>query len=113
MRNKQVLLAARPTGFPKESDFQIVETPIPEPNDGEIRVRNSFVSVDPYIRGRMNDVRSYVPPFQIGAVIESGAVGYVDASKNPKFPIGAVVSGMFGWQVYAVSNGKGVTTVDP
>ena len=113
MRNRQILLAARPTGCPRESDFRLVESPLPEPKDGEIRVRNSFVSVDPYMRGRMNDVKSYSPPFQIDAVIESGAVGYVDASSNPKFPAGAVVAGMFGWQEYAISNGRGVTLVDP
>lgn len=113
MTNKQILLAARPTGFPKESDFRLVETPIPEPNEGEFRIRNSFVSVDPYMRGRMNDVKSYSPPFEMDAVIESGAVGYVEVSKNPKFPAGSAVAGMFGWQEYAISNGKGVTAVDP
>jgi hypothetical protein len=113
MTNRQILLAARPTGVPKESDFRLVETPIPEPHEGEFRVRNSFVSVDPYMRGRMNDAKSYAPPFQLGAVIESRAVGYVEASNNSKFPEGAAVTGMFGWQEYAVSNGKGVRHVDP
>ncbi len=113
MTNRQIVLAARPTGFPKESDFRLVETPIPEPKDGEFRVRNSFVSVDPYMRGRMNDVKSYSPPFQIDALIESGAVGYVEVSNNQKFPAGSAVAGMFGWQEYAISNGKGVTPVDP
>jgi NADPH-dependent curcumin reductase CurA len=113
MANKQITLAARPIGFPKETDFRLVETPIPEPQDGEFRVRNHFVSVDPYMRGRMNDAKSYVPPFQIGGVIESGAVGYVDASNNSRFRLGDAVVGMFGWQEYAISSGKGVMKVDP
>ncbi|MEO8126864.1 MAG: NADP-dependent oxidoreductase [Bryobacteraceae bacterium] len=111
--NRQVLFAARPKGLPKESDFRLAEAPVPEPGEGEFRVRNSFVSVDPYMRGRMNDSKSYVAPFQIDAVIESGAVGYVDVSHNPKFPAGAAVTGGFGWQEFAVSNGKGVRIVDP
>jgi len=113
MTNRRVLLAARPTGCPKELDFRLTEDQFPEPKDGEFRVRNIFISVDPYMRGRMNDVKSYAPPFQIGALIDSGAVGYVDVSNNPKFPAGAVVTGMFGWQEYAISNGKGVRIVDP
>src|ERR1700709_2402913 len=101
MVNKQILLAARPAGFPEESDFRLVETPIADPKAGQFRVRNSFVSVDPYMRGRMNDAKSYVPPFQVGGLIESGAVGYIDASNHPDFPVGTAVSGMFGWQNYA------------
>jgi NADPH-dependent curcumin reductase CurA len=111
--NKQILLAARPTGFPNESDFRMVETPLPEPGVGEFRVRVIYVSVDPYMRGRMNDVKSYVPPFEIGGVVGGGSVGQVDASNHPEFPVGTYVSGMFGWQLYAISNGKGVVKVDP
>ncbi len=113
MKNRQILLAARPRGYPEETNFRMIETEIPEPHDGEFRVRISFASVDPYMRGRMNDVKSYSPPFQLDAVIQSGAVGHVEASNHPKFPAGAVVAGMFGWQEYAISSGKGVTLVDP
>ena len=111
--NKQILLAARPVGFPKESDFRLVETPLREPGIGEFRVRIQYVSVDPYMRGRMNDVKSYVPPFEIGGVVGGGSVGQVDASNHPKFPVGSYASGMFGWQLYAISDGKGVVKVDP
>jgi NADPH-dependent curcumin reductase CurA len=111
--NKQILLAARPTGFPKESDFRFVETPVREPGDGEFRVRIIYVSVDPYMRGRMNDVKSYVSPFEIGGVVGGGSVGQVDASNHPNFPVGTYVSGMFGWQLYAISDGNGVVKVDP
>ena len=89
-----------------------METPILEPKDGEFRVRNSFVSVDPYMRGRMNDVKSYAPPVQIGEVMGGGAIGTVIASQNPQFADGDFVEGLFGWQEFAVSNGKGVRKLD-
>jgi NADPH-dependent curcumin reductase CurA len=99
--------------MPKESDFKLVETPVSQPGPGEILVRMSYVSVDPYMRGRMNDVKSYAPPVQIGEVMGGGAVGRVTASKNPQFAAGDYVEGLFGWQQYAVSNGKGVRKLDP
>ncbi|HXG66078.1 MAG TPA: NADP-dependent oxidoreductase [Blastocatellia bacterium] len=112
--NRQITLAARPVGFPKESDFNLVESPIPTPGDHEFLVRVIYVSVDPYMRGRMNDSRSsYIAPFQIGGVIESGAVGQVMRSNHPDFREGDYVEGFFGWQEYAVSNGKGVRKLDP
>src|SRR5512132_4723872 len=111
--NRQVTLAARPSGMPKESDFKLVETPVSQPGPGEILVRMSYLSVDPYMRGRMNDVKSYAPPVQIGEVMGGGAVGRVTASKNPQFAAGDYVEGLFGWQQYAVSNGKGVRKLDP
>ena len=111
--NKQVALAARPSGMPKPSDFKLVESPVPEPGPGELLVRTLYVSVDPYMRGRMNDVKSYAPPVQIGEVMGAGAVGQVVASQNPQFQAGDVVEGFFGWQQYAISNGKGVRKIDP
>jgi len=112
--NKQILLAARPVGFPKDSDFKLVETPIPTIGDGQILVRSIYLSVDPYMRGRMNDVKSYAPPVQIGEVMGGGAVGRVVESRNPAFNEGDFVAGMsFGWQDYAASNGQGVSKVDP
>lgn len=111
--NRQITLAARPKGLPKESDFKLVESPVPAPKPGEILVRVLYLSVDPYMRGRMNDVKSYAPPVQIGEVMGGGAVGKVMASQNPQFQVGDVVSGYFGWQEYAISNGTGVRKIDP
>lgn len=111
--NKQITLAARPSGMPKQSDFKLVETPVPQPGPGEILMRVLYVSVDPYMRGRMNDVKSYAPPVQIGEVMGGGAIGKVIASRNRQFAAGDFVEGMFGWQQYAISNGKGVRKLDP
>ena len=111
--NKQVLLAARPIGFPKESDFQLVETPIPSPADGQFLVGASYLSVDPYMRGRMNAARSYADPVGIGEMMTGGVVGKVLESKNSRFTAGDYVMGQFGWQQFALSDGKGVRKVDP
>lgn len=113
MTNKQIVLAARPVGFPKDSDFKLIESPIPNAGDGQILVQSIFISVDPYMRGRMNDVKSYAPPVAIGGVMGGGAVGKVIQSNNAAFNEGDIVEGMFGWQEYAVSNGQGVRKIDP
>lgn len=113
MTNKQIVLAARPIGFPKDSDFKLIESPIPNAGDGQILVQSIFISVDPYMRGRMNDVKSYAPPVAIGGVMGGGAVGKVIQSNNAAFNEGDIVEGMFGWQEYAVSNGQGVRKIDP
>lgn len=110
--NQQITLNSRPDGWVTEDNFKLVEGKIPEIGDGEILVRNLYMSVDPYMRARMNDVKSYVPPFQIGEVLEAGAVGEVVASQNPKFKEGDVVVGMFGWENYSKSDGEGVLTVE-
>ena len=110
--NRRITLAARPVGYPKETDFKLVEEPVPAPGDGEILVRALYLSLDPYMRGRMNDVKSYAPPVQIGEVMTGGVVGRVAASRNPKFQPGDVVEGMFGWQDFAVSSGKGARKID-
>lgn len=93
----QVRLAARPTGWPTADDFSIVTVDLPELQPGEVRVQNEFVSVDPYMRGRMNDVRSYVAPYAIGDVITGGALGRVVESASPDLPVGAVVLHQGGW----------------
>lgn len=111
--NRQITLAARPVGFPKESDFKLVESPMPTPKDGEFLVRVIYMSVDPYMRGRMNDAASYAAPVQLGEVMGGGAVGKVISSNNPSFREGEIVEGFFGWQEYAVSNGEGVRKIDP
>ena len=111
--NRRITLAARPQGAPKASDFATVDDPVPEPGDGEMLLRTVHLSLDPYMRGRMNDVKSYVPPIGIGQTMEGGAVSVVEASRHPEFSAGDVVFGYTGWQQYAISNGKGMRTVDP
>jgi len=111
--NRQIVLSARPVGFPKDSDFNLVESPVPSPGDGQILVRSIFLSVDPYMRGRMNDVKSYAPPVAIGGVMGGGVVAKVVQSNNPAFNEGDIVEGMFGWQEYALSDGQGVRKIDP
>jgi NADPH-dependent curcumin reductase CurA len=104
--NKQVLLANRPTGWVETSNFTFAETEIPRPGDGEVLVRNIYMSVDPYMRGRMNDTKSYVPPFQIGEVLQAGVVGQVvESNFDGVFP-GDYVMGMLGWENYSVSDGR-------
>lgn len=104
--NKQIRLASRPSGWVKEENFTVTEEPVPEPEDGQLLVRNIFMSVDPYMRGRMNDTKSYVPPFQIGEVLQAGVVGQVEASRHPDFAAGDYVTGMLGWENYSISDGS-------
>jgi NADPH-dependent curcumin reductase CurA len=111
--NKQVTLAARPVGYPKDSDFKLVEFPLPIPGRGEILVRALYLSVDPYMRGRMSSGKSYAPSVELGGVMVGGVVGQVVESNHPQFAPGEIVQGDFGWQQYAVSGGKGVRKVDP
>ena len=111
--HRQIRLAARPAGYPEESDFRVVESPVPEPGAGEFLVRVVYLSLDPYMRGRMSDARSYVPPVALGDVMEGGTVGEVVRSNHPGFAVGDVVEGRLGWQEYAVSAGKGVRKIDP
>ena len=110
--NIRVLLKSRPVGFPTEDDFQIVESPIPEPEEGEIVVKVEWLSLDPYMRGRMNDAKSYASPVEIGEVMVGGAAGRVVHSRSPAFSVGDSVEGRLGWQSYALSDGAGVRKVD-
>lgn len=110
--NRQFTLAARPVGMPKESDFALVSAPMPSPDDGQVLLRTLFLSVDPYMRGRMTGVRTYADPVDIGQLMVGGTVGEVVESRNPKFQTGDVVSGFWGWQEFAVSDGKGLRTID-
>jgi len=103
--NKQIRLASRPSGKVTESNFTVTEEPVPEVSDGQLLVRNIFMSVDPYMRGRMNDVKSYIPPFQIGEVLQAGVVGQVVASRNDDYREGDYVTGMLGWENYSLSDG--------
>ena len=109
--NKQVLLANRPNGWVKESDFRIEERPLAKPGDGEVLVRNLFLSLDPYMRGRMNASKSYAPSAELGAVMVGGTVGEVMESRDPAFKAGDFVVGSFGWQQYGVGEGKNLRKV--
>jgi NADPH-dependent curcumin reductase len=111
--NRQWKLIARPVGLPKRSDFALETAPAPEPVDGQVLVRNHFISLDPAMRGWMNDARSYVPPVGLGEVMRAGAVGEVIASRDPKWQPGDYAVGIFGIQEYAVSNAAGLQRVDP
>ena len=110
--NRQFRLAARPVGLPRASDWSLVEEPVREPGEGEFLIRIEYISLDPAMRGWMNEGKSYVPPVAIGEVMRAGGAGEVVASNHPGFPVGSKVSGLFGVQQYAMSNGKGVQRVD-
>ncbi len=111
--NKQITLAVRPVGFPKESDFRLVEAPVPTPGPGQFLVQSLYLSVDPYMRGRMTAAKSYAPPVELGGVMVGGVVGQVVESRHSRFAAGEIVEGYFGWQQYALSDGAGVRKVDP
>jgi NADPH-dependent curcumin reductase CurA len=111
MQNKEIRFAIRPTGMPTPDNFNIVDADMPRPNDGEVLVRTLYISVDPYLRGRMREGRSYVPPFEVGQVIESGAIGEVVESCSPKFQPGDIVTGMFGWRLYNVAKADSLMKV--
>jgi NADPH-dependent curcumin reductase CurA len=110
--NTQCRLAARPVGVPKATDWEIVEEPIPAAADGEFVVEIDYLSIDPAMRTWMNEGRSYVPPVQIGEVMRAFAVGRVVESRHREFAVGEQVSGLFGVQRYALSNGAGVNKID-
>jgi NADPH-dependent curcumin reductase CurA len=111
--NRRVTLAARPTGFPEESDFKLEETEMPEAGPGEVLVRNRWVSVDPYQRGRMSTRRSYARHLELGDVVTAQAVGEVVASNDGRFSPGEVVVGQLGWQEHAVARGGSLRRVPP
>ncbi len=112
LTNHQFRLAARPAGLPKASDWSYTEEPVREPNNGEFTVKILFISLDPAMRGWMNEGKSYIAPVVIGDVMRAGAVGRVIASRNPAFAVGDHVVGSFGVQEYAYSDGAGVMKVD-
>ncbi|WP_269854105.1 NADP-dependent oxidoreductase [Streptomyces sp. RPT161] len=106
-------LTARPQGWPKPTDFALRESAIPALAPGQVLVRNLYMSVDPYMRGRMNDVKSYTPPFQLDQPMDGGAVGVVIASEAEGLKVGDHVLHGLGWREYAVLDAKHTTTVDP
>jgi NADPH-dependent curcumin reductase len=111
--NHKFRLAARPVGMPKSSDWTYAAEPVEEPKEGELLVQVLYISLDPAMRMWINDVRSYMPPVGIGEVMRALGLGIVTASRNPRFAVGDHVSGVFGVQEYALTDGKGVTKIDP
>ncbi|WP_250464846.1 NADP-dependent oxidoreductase [Caballeronia sp. GAFFF2] len=111
-KNRQVLLVSRPEGEASTDNFRLVETPLLPLREGELRVRNHYLSLDPYMRGRMSDAKSYAAPQALNEVMIGGTVGEVVESRNPKFKVGDNVVGMYGWQEYGTSDGTGLYAVD-
>ena len=111
--NHQIILAARPANYPTESDFNLIESPVPEPGEGEVLVRTIWLSLDPYQRGRMRANHPYATPMDLGQVIIGGVVGRIIESRTPIFKVGEIVEGSLGWQEYAISDGSNLRRVDP
>ena len=100
MKNKQIILASRPAGMPALDNFATVDAEVPQPKDGEVLVRTRYLSVDPYMRGRMSDRKSYVAPFAVNQVVNGGVVGEVVESRSDAFKPGDIVTGQLPWQLY-------------
>jgi NADPH-dependent curcumin reductase CurA len=111
--NRQIVLKSRPEAMPSLDNFALMESPVSEPGEGEVLIRTLYLSLDPYMRGRMSAAKSYAKSVEVGATMVGGTVGEVVASKNPKFAVGDIVLGSAGWQDYAVSNGTGLRKLDP
>ena len=110
---RQIILASRPSGLPTAANFVITEVPSAELDDGQVRVRNMFMSVDPAMRGRMNDVKSYVPPFQVGEPLEASTVGEVIETRSPDLAVGDLVLHQLGWRDEAVLPAGHARKVEP
>ena len=111
--SREIRLKKRPVGIPSEDDFELGEVEIPDLGKGEVLVKNIYMSVDPYMRGRMNAGKSYVPPFELHKPLEGGCVGQVAGSKNDKFHRGDFILGTKGWREYYISDGSDLTNIDP
>lgn len=111
--SREIRLREHPVGMPTPETFELAEVPIPQPGEGEFLVRNIWMSVDPYMRGRMMGLRTYVDPFQIGEPLSGGCIGQVVRSRNDNFAVGDYVLGMLGWREFWVSDGAEVRKVDP
>src|SRR5690606_22512717 len=110
--NKVILLKKRPDGKPSLTDFEFTEEEKPQPKEGEILLKTKYVSVDPYLRGRMRDEKSYIAPFEVGKPLESGIIAEVIESNSKNFKIGDFVNGMLQWKQFQTSNGNGLNKVD-
>ena len=111
-KRRRITLAARPQGAPKDSDFALVEDTLPAPAAGELLLRTIYLSLDPYMRGRMNAVKSYAPCVEIGETMVGGTVSEVMSSNVERFSAGDVVYGYTGWQTHAISDGQGLIKLD-
>lgn len=111
--NRKILLASRPVGMPDESNFQFIEENVPELQDGEVLIRSLYLSVDPYMRGRMSDAKSYAKPYEVGQPFKGGVVGKVIESKNSRFEAGQYVDGLMEWAEYNVSDGSSLRRLNP
>ena len=110
---RRIVLASRPVGEPKPSDFRLEEFPVPQPGPGQMLLRTKWLSLDPYMRGRMSDAPSYAKPVGVGEVMEGGTVNEVAASNNDNYKPGDIVLAHTGWQTHALSNGAGLRKLDP
>ena len=110
--SREIHLKSRPHGLPTPAAFELATVEVPDPTNGEVLVRNEYMSVDPYMRGRMVDRKSYTPPFQLGEPLNGGAVGRVVKSHNPNFSEGDAVLNGLGWREYFVSDGNGLQKID-
>jgi NADPH-dependent curcumin reductase len=113
IRNRRIVLAERPKGEPKDTDFRMEETEVPAPGEGQVLLRNLYLSLDPYMRGRMNEGPSYAAPVEVGQVMEGGTVSEVVESRSADWKPGDVVLSYTGWQEYAVADAKGLERIDP
>ncbi|MGY2134766.1 NADP-dependent oxidoreductase [Hymenobacter sp. HD11105] len=111
MQNETILLASRPKGRPTAEQFKFVTSDMPQPSAGQVLLKMRYVSVDPYMRGRMSDAKSYVEPFDVGQPIAGGVVAEVVESQNDTLPVGSIVVGNLPWQLYSVSDGQGLNRV--
>ncbi|MFC4075918.1 NADP-dependent oxidoreductase [Salinithrix halophila] len=111
--NRQIYFVQRPKGMPDQHTFELRKSAVPKPGPGEVLVRTVYLSVDPYMRGRMNDTKSYIEPFPLNEVLQGGVVGQVEVSKDDRFQEGDLVVGMLGWQDYSVAKGEELSRVDP
>ena len=110
--NKQIILDSRPETEARADNFRMVEAPLPDLRDGEVRVRNHWLSLDPYMRGRMDAGKSYAAPQEVGAVMQGGTAGAVVESRDDAWPVGTEIVGMLGWQEYGTTDGAGLRRVD-
>ncbi len=111
--NRRIVLASRPNGAPTADNFRLDEAPVPTPAAGQVLLRTLYLSLDPYMRGRMADGPSYADPVEIDGVMVGGTVSRVEASQHPDYAVGDLVVGLTGWQDYALSDGTGLNKLDP
>lgn len=111
MKNKKILLVSRPTGMPTLDNFKIVDAEMPQPKDGEILIKTLYLSVDPYMRGRMSDRKSYIAPFALNEVVAGGVIAEVIESRSDAYQVGDIVTGHLGWEIYSVLSSDQATAV--